>query len=319
MKTEVFKLNFDFPPSNTKINLHDKVYLAGSCFSDEMGTKFQQHKFQSCQNPFGTLFNPLSIFNSIAGKLDVTNTIESQGVFYHWDCHSKISGLEENELKNEVAKTMTTSTEFLESAQALILTFGTAFVYTYKPTGSVVGNCHKVPADQFEKRLLSKQEITNAFDEVYAGLDTNLNIVLTVSPVRHIRDGLIENNLSKAVLLESVHELVKNYSNVEYFPSYEIMNDELRDYRFFARDMIHPSDQAIDYIWNSFSKTYFDNETSNFIEKWSKIQLALNHNGHQPNSMKHQHFIQTTISQLEKLKDQVDVSNEIASLKTQLI
>ena len=147
----------------------------------------------------------------------------------------------------------------------------------------------------------------------------NLNIIFTVSPVRHIRDGLVENNLSKAILIESVHEIVNQFENVEYFPSYEIIMDELRDYRFFKNDMVHPTSQAIDYVWDKFSEIYFDDETKKFIHDWDKITLAMKHNAAQPKSNQHQQFLKSTITNLIDLKDKVNISEELKILQNKII
>ncbi len=315
----MFKLDFDFPPSKAKITLDDKVYLSGSCFSDEIGGKLSIYKFESLSNPFGTLYNPISIFKSISGSLNKENTIESGGVFYHWDCHGKISGLSNGEVEKQVEITQVSSTNFLSSATVIILTLGTSYVYQHRSTNEIVANCHKVPSKEFTKQLLTKEEIVQSFSDLYSNLNSNLKIVLTVSPVRHIRDGLVENNLSKARLIESVYEIVQAHENVSYFPSYEIMNDELRDYRFFAQDMIHPSEQAVDYIWKKFSDHFFDQKTKTFIDDWNKVLSALNHAPFQPKSKEHQRFLKKTMSTLENLKDQIDVSNELKAIQKQIL
>lgn len=314
----MFKLDFKILPSETKITLKDKIYLSGSCFSDEIGSKLTTYKFNNLHNPFGTLYNPVSIVKSVSGSFDLKNVVESQGVYYHWDSHGKISGLSQGEVEKQVQVLQRSSTSFLEDATVLILTLGTAFVYRYQQTGEIVGNCHKVPAKNFTKQLLSKEEIIQSFSDLYKSLESNLMIVFTVSPVRHTRDGLVENNLSKAILIEAVHEMVDRYENVHYFPSYEIMNDELRDYRFFGEDMIHPSKQAVDYIWDKFSEMFFDDKTKTFVKKWDKIVQALDHNAFQPKSNQHQKFLKQTLSTLEELKDQVDVSNEMKTIQNQI-
>ncbi|MEP1094290.1 MAG: GSCFA domain-containing protein [Cyclobacteriaceae bacterium] len=314
----MFKLNLDLSPSSSCISLEDKIYLTGSCFSDEIGTRLSTYKFDGIHNPFGTLYNPLSIFKTLLGDLDPSNIVENQGVFYHWDCHGKISSLTSDDLKKAVVTSLEASTNFLTNANFLIVTLGTSFVYESKDTGQVVANCHKVPTNKFNKRLLSKEEIVQSFASLHEKLNSNLKVIFTVSPVRHIRDGLVENNLSKAILLQSVHEIVNEYQNAEYFPAFEIMNDELRDYRFFAEDMVHPSAQAVDYIWQRFSDVYFDNDARSFIVDWTKIRHAMNHKPFQPKSTQHQDFIRRTIVKLHQLSDRVDVSQELNTLQNQL-
>lgn len=315
----MFKLSFEITPSNTKITLNDKVYLIGSCFSDEIGNKLATFKFNSLHNPFGTLYNPISIFKALGETLNPTNTVESQGIYYHWDCHGEISALNQEGLEEKVRSTSKTSMDFISDSTVLIITLGTSFAYRHKEDQKLVANCHKIPAENFEKLLLNKEEILSAFSKLYASLKSNLTIIFTVSPVRHLRDGLVENNLSKAILIEAVHELVGQYENVQYFPAYEIVHDELRDYRFFAKDMAHPSKQAIDYIWERFSDVYFDSETNKFIVKWKKIRTAMDHKAFQPESNSHQDFLKRTISDLSNLKSLVDVSKEMKILEDQLL
>ncbi|MEP5611741.1 MAG: GSCFA domain-containing protein [Cyclobacteriaceae bacterium] len=314
----MFKLNLDIPPSSSRISLEDKIYLTGSCFSDEIGARLSTSKFDNIHNPFGTLYNPLSIFKTLRGDLDPSNTIENQGVFYHWDYHGKISSLSDEDLEKKVVSSLSASNNFLANSKYLIVTLGTSFVYELNETSQVVANCHKVPASKFRRRLLDKDEIVQSFGSLHEKLNPNLTIVFTVSPVRHAKDGLVENNLSKAILLQAVHQTVNDYENVEYFPAFEIMNDELRDYRFFAEDMVHPSQQAVDYIWQKFSDVYFDDNLKAFIQDWAKIRHAINHKPFQPKSAQHIDFVKRTISKLHQLGDRVDVSHELETLQSQL-
>lgn len=314
----MFKLNFDPSLSTAKINLRDHVYLVGSCFSDEVGSRLSTHKFNTLQNPFGTIYNPISIFKTLAGNLDPLNSVESHGVFYHWDCHGKISALSLDDLTQTVRSATETSSHFLDNSTHLVITLGSAYVYEHTETGRVVANCHKVVGSKFSKRLLTKEEIVQAFTVIYQNLNPNLNIIFTVSPVRHIRDGLVENNLSKAILLQAVHEIVAEHKNIEYFPAYEIMNDELRDYRFYAEDMAHPSHQAVEYIWQKFSSVYFDKDTKQFMKEWIKIMQALRHKPFQSKSKQHREFLRHTLSQLNAFKGKIDVSEELLSIQNQL-
>ena len=315
----MFKLDLQIPASDSEISLGDKIYLAGSCFSDEIGKKLGANKFKYLSNPFGTIYNPISIFKTLEGSLDSDHTVRSQDVFYHWDCHGQISGLQKEELSIKVNTALESSQEFLNEADHLIITLGTSFVYRLNSTNHIVANCHKVPSQEFTKELLTKEEIVNSFAKIYEGLNNKLNIVLTVSPVRHIRDGLAENNLSKAVLINSVHEIVLQYPNVHYFPAYEIVIDELRDYRFFAEDLVHPSSQAIDYVWTKFSETYFKKETQTLLASWSDLRLAIQHQAFQPRSAAHQNFLRQTIKKVENLKSKIDVSDELKHLQDQLL
>ncbi|WP_425391765.1 GSCFA domain-containing protein [Ekhidna sp.] len=317
----MFKFSFDIPGSKEKINLKDPILLIGSCFSNEVGEKLSQAKFKTISNPFGTIYNPHSIFKLLENDSDKLNVIESQGVYYHWDAHGAISGLTEEETSKRFENQVNQTQNFLKQARWLIITLGTAIIYEIDDK-KIVANCHKVPAKYFKKRFLTQKEIISKFESLHAYLkDINpkLQIIFTVSPVRHIKDGLVDNNRSKAILIDSIHQIVDQHDSISYFPSYEILIDELRDYRFYTEDMIHPSTQAIEYVWNRFVDTYCDEVTVKFLEEWKQIQSAINHRPFQPHSISHQSFLKTTLKKLEKLNEKVDVSVEIKQVKSQII
>ncbi|WP_436516724.1 GSCFA domain-containing protein [Ekhidna sp. To15] len=316
----MFKLEFDIPKSSEKITLSDSICLMGSCFSDEIGALLTENKIDNLSNPFGTIYNPHSIFKLLADQVESNNIIQSQEVFYHWDAHGIVSGLTEEDTQTLFEHKRNDLKSYLTKTHWLVITLGTAFVYEYQEEG-IVANCHKVSTSSFEKRLLKQSEIINQFAELHSyldGINPELNILFTISPVRHIRDGLIENNRSKAILLDAVHLIKKNYANVGYFPSYEILIDELRDYRFFQKDMIHPSEAAVIYIWERFSQTYFDRETQEILTEWKKIKTAINHRPFQPQSISHQSFLKNTFEKLQKMNEKIDVSVELEELKKQI-
>lgn len=318
----MFKLEFDIPVSSKKISQKDSLFLVGSCFSDIIGDQLQRSKFRVLSNPLGTVYNPISIFKALRGSIDQDNVIESHGVWYHWDAHGGVSGLSKEQVTTEVQKRQANAQLVLSKAKKLIITLGTATVYRLLESGEVVANCHKVDARRFKKELLSAEEIVSDWHKTHKTLlDINpgIEVIFTVSPVRHVRDGLIENNLSKAILLQAAHEIVGSDENNSYFPSYEILIDELRDYRFFSSDLIHPSVEAIKYIWEKFMHCYFDKETQDFVAEWGKILAALSHRPFQPKSEAHQLFLKNTINKLEHYKNSVDVSKELEALHNQLI
>lgn len=317
----MFYLPFDIPTSEAKINFRDNIFLIGSCFSTEIGERFRQNKFSQINNPFGTIYNPISIFKILAGGLKPDNLVESHKVFYHWDCHGEVSGLNPSQTSEKVEEIQNQVTKYISQTQWLIITLGTAFVYRHNPSGEIVANCHKVPSKVFNKELLSVDKIREAFADTYRSLQERnkaLKIIFTVSPVRHIRDGLVENNLSKSILLQAAHKIVADHSEITYFPSYEIIVDQLRDYRFYKSDFVHPTEEATEYVWKQFTQTYFDTETCSFLEKWTKIRAALNHKPFQVESASHQQFLKETIQKLEELKDVVDIRMEKESLENQL-
>ncbi len=322
----MFTLPFDIPPNSVKIRLKDPIFSIGSCFSDHMGSKLREHKFDVVTNPLGIIYNPYSIFKNLklllSEGLDPNNFIKNGDVYFHWDTHSAISGTNFNHFKELLEEKSRISKRSLVAAEWLIITFGTVYAYRYKGNDKIVANCHKVPQKEFEKQTLTREEIVEDYHEtmeVVRTINPNIKVILTVSPVRHIRDGLVENNISKAILLQAVNEIVKSDNACSYFPSYEIMIDELRDYRFYKSDMIHPSQQAIRYIWNKFSQVYFDQETIKFISNWSKILKSLSHRPFHPNTAEHQKFLTSTIGKLEELEDKVDVTEEINHVKRQII
>jgi hypothetical protein len=323
----MFRTEISPAPSSQKITLKSRIFTTGSCFSNHIGEKLAANKFGVVANPFGVIFNPLSIFKvlglaEINGEPGVQGYIDQQGICYHYDFHSGFSHPDRGSLELKLKETIATASGHIKMADWLLITFGTAFVYQQKENNEVVANCHKVPADQFTRRLLKLGEITAGFEQLYTKLkqaNPKLKIILTVSPVRHIKDTLPLNNVSKSTLVVACNEICDQFSGVSYFPSYEIMLDDLRDYRFYEADMLHPNKVAVNYIWKKFSQTYFDDVTLEFLNEWEKILQALEHRPFHPTSPSHQSFIVKTIQRLDGLKEKVDVSHEIQSLKAQLL
>ena len=318
-------LSFRIPPAPSKMNLADSSLLMGSCFSDNIGKKMLDCKFDVASNPMGTIYNPISCFRILQNTLQkhhYSDPIENQGVFYDWNTHSELSALDPKELDQRVHDAYSQLAITLQQVDTIIITPGTAWVYELKTTGQIVANCHKVPQSNFRKRLLEVSEILESYEQLRKLMKERKlapKWIFTVSPVRHIRDGLIENNRSKAILHLAIRRITESYSDCSYFPGYEIQIDQLRDYRYYKRDLIHPSDEAIDFIWDRFVETHFDQDTIDFVQKWSKILRALDHRPNHPESEAHQKFIRETISKLEKLAKVVDTSVEIAQLKEQIV
>ena len=247
----------DIAPSPWKIGFEDNILMLGSCFADSMGEQMMQRGLNVTCNPFGTLYNPLSIANAINLQSSISNLplVYHEGLWHSMAHHGSFSRADKTEAEQAVADSIATMQHALEEATVIIVTFGTAWVY--EMNGQIVGNCHKLPESTFTRRRLSVEEIVAAWKpllERYA----DKKWLFTVSPIRHIKDGLHENQLSKATLLQAIEELTPSY-----FPSYEIMNDELRDYRFYADDLVHPSSLAIQYIWERFVQTFCTPQTQN--------------------------------------------------------
>lgn len=318
-----FRTELKIPISETKVRLNDSIITIGSCFSEVMGSYLTNYKFDTLTNPFGTVYNPISIFNLLFEKeWDDNKFIESNNSAFHYDAHSNFFGNSIAELKSDLINVKHQTINKLNKCNWLIVTLGTSLVYKLKNTGDVVANCHKMPQNNFLKEALLVKEMINCFERFYNHIrvvNASINIMLTVSPVRHIKDGLQHNAVSKSKLRVVCDELEKQYSNVHYFPSYEVMIDDLRDYRFYKPDMIHPNEVAENYIWDKFQATYMDEETQQFIKDWKEIKDAVAHRPFNPKSEGHQRFLAKTLLELGAFTEKVDVSQEEARLKEQLI
>lgn len=283
------------PKADFEIEAGAKVLLLGSCFADEVGAKIKAGGFDALVNPFGTLYNPASIaallFRSISEK-EYTEEGEEllhddlQNVWHSWMHHSRFSSACKEELVQKLNETMMQVGDFLRKADVLIITLGTAIIYRMKETGMLVANCHKQPDALFDRQRLSVSDIADQWQALLQQLESinpKMKVVFTVSPIRHKRDGMHVNQISKGILLQAVDELVNaklvsgklvndksSNSKCTYFPAYEIMLDELRDYRFYADDMIHPSPLAVEYIWQRFQDTFFSNKTKDSVAKATK-------------------------------------------------
>ena len=275
----------DIPESEWKIAAGAKVLLVGSCFADEIGEKMVRGGFEAMVNPFGTLYNPASIaaslLRSISEKEYTADSVEliqseSDGMWHSWMHHSSFSSLDVATLVERINGTTHCVADFLREADVLIVTMGTAIIYRLKETGMLVANCHKQLDSLFVRERLNSYDIVDQWDmllQLLESVNPKLKVIFTVSPIRHKRDGYHVNQVSKGILLQGVDEIVNGKSSNSqcfYFPSYEIMMDELRDYRFYADDMIHPSEKAVEYIWQRFQDTYFDNKTKDAVAKATK-------------------------------------------------
>jgi hypothetical protein len=248
--------------------------------------------------------------------------VENQGVFHHYDLHSDHSNTSKQELLLHANKRMKKLGEQLSDTSILIYTLGTAIVYELLETGEIVANCHKVPAREFNRRFLGIEEIVHAFKINYnlvKSINKNARFILTVSPVRHQKESFEQNNVSKSILRIACERIRTEFEHIDYFPAFEIMMDELRDYRFYAEDMLHPNQVAADHIWHKFMDVYFDEETRTFISGWEKIRKSMAHRPFNPKSKEHQIFIKKTIEQLNEFSNMIDISKELQVLKSQLI
>ncbi|MBT8244538.1 MAG: GSCFA domain-containing protein [Winogradskyella sp.] len=298
-----------------QIDYNSKVLLLGSCFSENIGNKFNYFKFQTLRNPFGILFQPLAIehliTNAVNKKEYSTEDIFLHNEHYHcFDAHSKLSHSNADELLSRINKSIKQTHRFLKEASHIIITLGTAWAYRYIETDSFVANCHKILQKKFLKELLSVEEVAQSLEAIVSlvkSLNPDVNFIFTVSPVRHIKDGFVENTQSKSHLISAIHEFLgsQSESNHSYFPSFEIVMDELRDYRFYNEDMLHPNQTAINYIWEKFVSVWINSEAQNVMEEVENIQKGLAHKPFNPNSETHQKFIQNLVTKSSNLNAKV--------------
>jgi len=309
-----FKLTLDAKPSNHNIAYGDKLMLIGSCFTENIGAKFKTHLFELSENPYGILFNPVSVTNTLTEIMDkkgykADELFQHNELWHSWNHHSRFSAIEQKDALENINSTILEAHDFLESANHLIITLGSAWLYHLTNEaplgrGQVVANNHKGPINWFFKSLMQPNDLIDKLHALVARLQVfnpSLHITFTISPVRHLREGLIENNRSKAVLIHAVHELVNQCNQVDYFPAYEYVMDDLRDYRFYAEDLVHPNFAASGYVWDKLVDTYMDHKTQAIMKQIAELQLAMNHKPFFIGSVEHQKFLESCILKTEKL------------------
>ena len=311
-----FRTEFNIPESPTKISSSTSILTMGSCFADVVGNQLKNSQLDVLVNPFGTLFNPLAMAKvlSLSLKNEAIDTelfLQNNEHWFHYDFHSSFSGKTKEEIGDTIQNGRLQVNEILKSkaqtSNFLLLTFGTAFAYQHLESKKYIANCHKMPSSLFKKELLSVKHICQNFGLLYKQLkakNENLHIILTVSPVRHTKDGIPENQVSKSILRAACHYLVADYEGVSYFPSYEIMMDELRDYRFYAQDMLHLSQTAIDYIWIRFFENYISEENYRTMEDICSIQKSLLHRSFHLDSESHKKFLVALNQKIIKMQKQ---------------
>ncbi|MEX2595982.1 MAG: GSCFA domain-containing protein [Salibacteraceae bacterium] len=315
-RTEVTAPEFPFSVDHQSI-----IAMIGSCFAENIGDRFRQHKIDAHINPFGILFNPFSIMNALERMLNSRPYQENELIafnerFVSLDHHGKFSHSTASETLNSINKSLEEGRAQLLKSEVVFITLGSAWVYEYSERGHIVANCHKIPNKAFKKRLLSFQEthlILRHIPQFLASKGITANIVFTVSPVRHWKDGAAENQRSKSHLLSAVHEVVDEFEACHYFPSYEFMMDDLRDYRFYKSDMLHPSDQALDYIWEKVQQSFFSDETRIICQELKAVTQAATHRPIDPESNSFQRFLKKQINIIDVLEQKyprIDLSKE---------
>lgn len=322
-----FRQEFTPKPFEKSIRHSDRLFLAGSCFTEQIGAKLAHHKFRTIENPHGILFNPISIARSLSTYIS-GKQYSASDLFLHnelwgsWDHHTRFSSVNRDECLQKINHSQSEAHTFLQQADWLLLTLGSSFVYMLD-NERPVANCHKVPTDKFRKVLLGSEKVIIELGDMIKSLqqfNPALKIIFTISPVRHLRDGFVENNRSKANLITAVHQLTETYQSVFYFPAYELVIDDLRDYRFFAEDMVHPNYQATNYVWEKFIQTCVDEDSRNLMKEINVLNAAKNHKPFNPESEQHKAFLQQHLKKAVLLQEKhayLDLSDLLSFFSAQ--
>jgi hypothetical protein len=309
---------------------HKNIFM-GSCFTENIGNRMAALKYDVDINPFGILYNPVSVANGLRillkkKEFTTVDLIHQGGLWHCFYHHGRFSFPNKEDTLNNINNRIKTSSEFLKRADFLFITYGTAWIYRYKKTGQIVSNCHKVKATEFERERLTVVEIVSEYRELFAGIrevNPSLKVIFTVSPIRHWKDGAVENQRSKAVLLLAIDELIREFGDdfCTYFPAYEIVMDELRDYRFYADDMIHISEVAVNHIWEKFQSALIDKESQQIAVQVMKVVQAANHKPLHEKTPGYKRFVQqmeTEIIRLESKYENLNLSTEKEYFKAEI-
>lgn len=327
-----FHLTFDINPAPKLVSHQQKILLMGSCFTENIGEKLHRHKFAILENPNGILFNPESVCDALSGymenrKLSAGDVFLFNDVWHSWRHHSRFSAPNPGECLQKINDATATAHDFLKGADQLMITLGSAWVYRFTENavnakrGDVAANNHQAPADWFEKKLMMPEEVFGLLDNLVENLNSfnpSLQVIFTISPVRHIREGVIGNNRSKAVLIQAVHQVSEKWNTAYYFPAYELVMDDLRDYRFFAEDLVHPNYQATQYVWEKFTEACMSEETRLVMKEVADINLAYQHRPQHPETRRHAAFLQLYFERTQKLQVKypfLNLGNELAYFK----
>jgi hypothetical protein len=327
-----FHFSFDIKKASRLIQHQQKLLLMGSCFTENMGEKLRKHKFSVLENPNGILFNPVSVSEALIAYIE-NETITERDIFqlnetwHSWKHHTRFSGITAADCLQKINNSTTAAHFYLKETDQLMITLGSAWLYmlTSKAAnaepGSVAANNHKAPADWFEKRLLTTEEAVDVLQRMLNRLflfNPHLQVIFTISPVRHLREGVIENNRSKAVLIQAVHQLIEQFDALYYFPAYELVIDDLRDYRFYAEDLVHPNYQATQYVWEKFTEACMSEETRTLLKEIAEINLAYQHKPFNQLTNQHQNFLAAYFAKTSGLQIKypyLDFENELSYFK----
>jgi hypothetical protein len=323
-----YRTEIDLTKFNFNIDYNQPLVLMGSCFSDHMGKSLLTYKFDALSNPLGISFNPISVARQLNYCLDPSllkreDWAFHDGLWHHFDFHGRFSGKDREKVHQTLEKALVICADYLSRSRALFITFGTANVYFHREKKMVVANNHKFPIADFSKARLTQDEIVQAFEPIIPrlkSLNPQLRIVFTVSPVRYTRDGLVENQRSKASLLLAVEQLCRDFDQ-HYFPSYEMFIDDLRDYRYYEKEMIHPGEQGVQYVWENFTRVFFSAKTEEMRKQVEGLVLSSKHRPIHPKSENHYNFlckIKDKITAFQKEHPEIDLQKELASIEEQV-
>lgn len=305
-----FRTQFPIKSIEPELEYSSRIFLTGSCFVENIGEKLDYYKVRNLRNPFGILYHPAAIEKLITKSINEEEYTTEDIFFYNerWHCfdaHSALSEPSENLLLNNLNENLHQTKEYLKEATHIVLTFGTSWIYRSSKSNELVANCHKLPQENFSKELTGVQDLENIFRRIISSIrriNDSAGIIFTVSPVRHIKDGVVENQRSKASLILALYNVIEGVDLLNYFPAYEIMHDDLRDYRFYGKDMLHPTPVAVDYIWQKFVGAGFSTESITFLKEIEAVQKSLTHKAFNPNSEAHQKFEISLNRKIEVLK-----------------
>lgn len=311
-----FRTSIQLQKERNQIDYNSKLMIIGSCFSENIFNKLDYFKINASNNPFGILYNPVAIEKLITNvvnekKYTEKDIFEFNERWHCFDAHSNLSAVHKNDLLKNLNLEIQLVNKCIKNASHLIITLGTARVYRHIESDNIVGNCHKIPQKKFLQELLSVKQIIASLEniiELVRAENPSINIVFTVSPVRHLKDGFVENTQSKAHLISAIHQIIDKRNQLYYFPSYEIMIDDLREYRFYNTDMIHPNETAINYIWEQFKQVWISENISSIMKEIDTIQKGLAHKPFNPTSEQHQLFLKKLNQKIHLLKEEYNIS-----------
>jgi hypothetical protein len=328
-----FMVNLDVKKLPIPLTYEDRILLVGSCFTEHIGNALEAARFQVLQNPHGILFDPASVGNSLISyienkKYQKSDLFQLNEVWHSWEHHSRFSQIDPEKAIEVINESQERAHQFLKEASWVVVTLGSAFQYRLNEasehgseqsfsTGKAVANCHRAPGQWFYKHLLGIEEIISVLDGCYHRLmqfNPRIKILFTISPVRHLRDGVIENNRSKARLIEAVHHLAGKYEGIFYFPAYELVIDVLRDYRFYDIDLAHPNYMATEFVLEKFSSACIDDTSRKLMAEIRKVAIARNHKAFQPETSAHRQFMQDHLDKVKQLKEKypfLDLKEEL--------